>query len=133
MSLIIPHLYTGEDGQSHWGKIRFPYNPVEAWGSPPDMGFSDFVGAQSIRFRYAPVGADTGWTRAPRRQFVITISGEVEYETGDGTKRRFGPGTIYLANDTTGQGHVSRGVGDAPRLCAYVHLAEDVVLDHVED
>ena len=128
MSLKIPHLYTGPDGQSHWGEIEIAYNPVEAWGSPPDLGFTDFQNAASVRFRLAPPGADTGWTRAPRRQYVITLSGEVEYEIGDGSRRRFGPGSIFLADDRTGQGHVSRGVGDAPRLCAYVALADDVKL-----
>jgi hypothetical protein len=120
MALKIPHLYTGADGQSHWDEIEIDYNPVAAWGNPPDFGFTNYQTATGIRFRFAPPGADTGWTNAPQRQYVITLTGEVEYEIGDGTKRRFGPGAIYLVEDTTGQGHVSRGVGDAPRLCAYV-------------
>ena len=41
---------------------------------------------------------------------------------GDGTKRRMGPGSILLAEDTTGQGHISRNVGGEPRTCLFVHL-----------
>lgn len=40
-----------------------------------------------------------------RRQYVITVSGRVEVETGDGTKLEFGPGDVIFATDLTGQGH----------------------------
>jgi uncharacterized cupin superfamily protein len=46
---------------------------------------------------------------------VINLSGETEIEIGNGTKRRFGPGDILLAEDTSGQGHISRDVGNQPR------------------
>jgi quercetin dioxygenase-like cupin family protein len=42
------------------------------------------------------------WHVAPRRQYVINLSGQSEIEIGDGTKRRFGPGDIFLADDTPG-------------------------------
>jgi hypothetical protein len=46
---------------------------------------------------------------------VINLSAETEIEFGDGTKRRFGTGDILLADDTAGQGHISRLVGIQPR------------------
>jgi hypothetical protein len=42
-------------------------------------------------------------------------------ECGDGTKRRFGPGDIMLADDTTGQGHITREI-DAPRKSLFIPL-----------
>jgi hypothetical protein len=47
---------------------------------------------------------------------VINLSGQSEIEISDGTKRRFGPGDIFLVDDTKGRGHISRAVGSQPRL-----------------
>jgi hypothetical protein len=46
----------------------------------------------------------------------------VEIEIGSGEKRVLGPGTILLAEDTEGQGHISRNVGGEARTCLFVHL-----------
>jgi hypothetical protein len=46
----------------------------------------------------------------------------VDIEIGDGTVRRLGPGEILLAEDTTGQGHISRAVDGQPRTCLFVPL-----------
>jgi hypothetical protein len=98
----VTRVYTGADGQSHFDEIE-----VEIEKLQPGDG---------IIFRYASPGAVNDWHRAPRRQYVINLSGESEVEVGDGTKRRLGPGDIYLADDPTGQGHISRAVGNHPRV-----------------
>lgn len=64
------------------------------------------------------------WHNAPRRQFVVNLSGEVEIVTSDGDKRRFGPGSILLAEDLSGKGHTSRGIGDQERLSLFIPLAD---------
>ena len=46
----------------------------------------------------------------------------VDIEVGSGETRRFGPGTILLAEDLTGQGHISRSVDGEARTCLFVHL-----------
>ncbi len=46
----------------------------------------------------------------------------MEIESGTGEKRLLGPGSILLAEDRTGQGHISRNVGGEPRTCLFVHL-----------
>jgi hypothetical protein len=35
----------------------------------------------------------------------------MEIGIGDGTKRRFGPGDVVLADDLTGRGHTTRSLG----------------------
>jgi quercetin dioxygenase-like cupin family protein len=62
---------------------------------------------------------------APRRQFVINLTGSVDIEVGDGTVRRLGPGDILLAEDTTGEGHISRAVDGEPRRCLFVPLDDE--------
>jgi len=52
------------------------------------------------------------WHTAPRRQYVITLSGHGEVELIDGTKIALGPGSIDLAEDLTGKGHITRVIGN---------------------
>jgi hypothetical protein len=47
-------------------------------------------------------------------QWVVVLRGVIEIEVSDGSSRRFGPGDLVLATDTTGRGHITRVVGDAP-------------------
>ena len=60
------------------------------------------------------------WHCAPRRQYTITPFGEAEIEVGDGTVRKVGPGDVLLAEDLTGQGHITRVVGNQPRFYVVV-------------
>ena len=73
---------------------------------------------------FPPPGYFLGWHNAPRRQYTITLSGEVEIEVGDGTVMRLGPGGILLAEDLTGQGHTTRVVSKEPRFAVVVPLAD---------
>ena len=63
------------------------------------------------------------WHPAPRRQYVIILSGQLEIGLGDGTTRRFGPGDARLVEDTTGQGHTTRVVSDEPVVMGIIPLA----------
>ena len=111
----IMRLYTGADGQSHLEEIELASHP-ELTTLQPTKG---------IVFRTSQPGYFSDWHNAPRRQFVITLTGEVEIGLGDGTMRRFGPGHVTLAEDLTGQGHTTRVVGDQPRLSVTIPLADD--------
>jgi len=104
----ITRLYTGKEGESHFEEIEVETNKLQP--------------GEGIIFRSAPPGSVQNWHPAPRRQYVITLSGQGEIEIGDGTKRRFGPGDVMLADDTTGRGHITRVVGSEPRLYVAIPL-----------
>jgi len=55
---------------------------------------------------------------------MLYLAGQVDGETSDGIKRRFGPGDIVLLEDTTGKGHRSCVVGDQEALMAVVQLED---------
>ncbi len=110
-------IYTGADGRSHFEDLDIPLKP-STYGT-----LSDLVPSEGVIFRETPVGGALDFHVAPRRQFVITLAGLVEVECGDGTKRRFGPGDIMLADDTTGQGHITREV-QGPRRSLFIPLPE---------
>jgi hypothetical protein len=112
-------IYTDSDGESHFEDID-----VLLATAPGGSDLSALVPATGVIFRRSPATLDLDWHPAPRRQFVVTLAGEGEVEASDGEVRRIGPGTIMLAEDVTGKGHRTRGVGDAERLSLFIPLAD---------
>jgi quercetin dioxygenase-like cupin family protein len=106
-------LYSGADGQSHIETIDLGQTPV----------WTDGQDATTVSFREAAVGNFQDWHPAPRRQYVIILSGQLEIGLGDGSKHRFGPGDARLVEDTTGQGHTTATHGNEPCLTVTVPLA----------
>ena len=115
----VTRIYTGEDGQTHAEEYDVPL--TSARGATE---LSDPVAVTSVRFRRTSPDYFIDWHTAPRRQYVITLAGESEVEIGDGTKIRLHPGHILLAEDTAGQGHISRAVGSDDRISIFLPLAE---------
>ena len=112
--MAVYRLYTGDDGQSHLEERDLETHP--------DLRSLD--PATGIMFTQWPPGHFIDWHPAPRRQYVISLSGRVEIGLGDGTLHRYGPGDARLVEDTTGQGHTTRVVSNEPCLLAIVPLAE---------
>jgi hypothetical protein len=103
-------LYAGADGQSHFelldsGKTSEFFNTTRE--------------ANGVLFRNDFAPHIVNYHCAPHRRWVITLAGSVDIGLGDGTKITFDPGDVFLAEDTTGQGHTA-----TPRdwVRAYVNL-----------
>ncbi len=105
-------LYSGDDGESHIEELEL--------ASQPDL--TTLHGAKGVVFRSVEPGYFSDWHHAPRRQYIITLSGAAEIGLGDGTIYHLGAGDVNLAEDFTGRGHTTRVVGDVPRVTATVHL-----------
>ena len=116
-------VYTGEDGKSHIEENAPPFMPFFDTEGAHGQG-TPVEAATGITFRISPPGYFLGWHNAPRRQYTITLSGEVEVEASDGTVKRLGPGGILLAEDLTGEGHTTRVVSREPRFAVVVPLAD---------
>ena len=115
-------VYSGADGQSHLAELPLAMKPFTDTEGAHGEGTA-MQAASGIVFRVAPPGYVLDWHCAPRRQYSISLSGTAEIQVGDGTIARVGPGDVVLAEDLTGQGHVTRVVGAEPRLYAIVPLA----------
>ena len=116
-------VYTGSDGQSHIEDFEPDFAPfVDTEGAHGEA--TALQNATGITIRRNPPGYFLDWHCAPRRQYTITIAGELEIGAGDGTVRRLGPGTVLLAEDLTGQGHTTRVVGTEHRITIVVPLAD---------
>ncbi len=112
-------IYAGPDGESHFEDVQVPGAPG---GGQSDL--SEMIPVTGVIFRRSPADQYVDWHPAPRRQFVITLSGEAEIEASDGEVRHIGPGTVMLADDISGKGHITRGVGTAERISLFVPLPD---------
>ncbi len=118
-SIKYVRIYAGPDGNSHFEDVEVPLRDV---GRSSDV--SQLMQATGLVFRITRPDYDLDWHPAPRRQFVLNLLGGVEIEASDGEVRRLGPGSIFLADDTTGKGHKSRSVEGQERLSVFVHLTD---------
>ena len=112
--LMIHRLYTGADGQTHVELIEAKFT---------DGGYK-LMASSGAEIRRAPPGRVADWHTAPRRQYVITLSGHGEVELIDGTKIELGPGDIDLAEDLTGKGHITRTIGNEDRVTIQIPVSD---------
>ena len=116
-TMRVVRLYTGPDNKSHFEDIQIPLKDAGK------VGFiSELYKATGVVFRETTGDYNYDFHTAPRRQYVVNLEGEVEIEVGDGTRRILRAGDILLAEDTTGQGHISRAVAGKPRKSLFITL-----------
>ena len=111
---MITRIYTGSDGQSHFEELDYPAPAVERVAIKQG---DDMV------FRRAEAGRVSDWHHPSRRQYLFILSGSMEVSIGDGSSCRFQPGDVLLADDLTGQGHVTRSI-DGPWVSVSVPLPD---------
>ena len=104
-------LSTGADNASH-----------VAEGTVAENDRTDVV---AIHFKETPAHSSFDWHDAPELQYVITLSGTLEFTTRDGEKFILRPGDVLVAADNVGSGHKWRLIDDQPWRRAYVVLKPD--------
>ena len=109
-------MYAGEDNESHFEDLPGLFVEV---GTATDVPLIPVTGVQFLRW---PEDLERDWRPAPRRQFVIVLSGEMELEVADGSKRLLSAGDVILPEDVSGRGHIVRSRGD--RRIVFVALQE---------
>ena len=112
--MAIYRLYSGGDGESHIEELDLASHPELTSPQP----------TTNIIFRETPPGRFSDCHTAPRRQYIITVSGHLEIGLGDGTIVHYGPGDARLVEDTTGHGHTTRTVGNEPVVNVTIPLAD---------
>ncbi|GAB7527403.1 hypothetical protein [Paraburkholderia sp. 2C] len=110
-------IWTGDDNDSYFeeGTIGLPN------GERGDA-LSSLAHVKSISFRETSAGGAFEWHDAPARQFVMTLSGTLEFQTRSGEHFVLRPGDVLLAEDTTGSGHRWKLIDNEPWRRAYVIL-----------
>jgi hypothetical protein len=116
-TMMVVRIYTGPDNKSHFEELQIPLKDAGKTGF-----LSELMKATGVVFRETTGDYNYDFHTAPRRQLVVNLEGEVEIEIGDGTRRILHAGEILLAEDTTGQGHISRAVAGKPRKSLFITL-----------
>ena len=119
----VVRVYTGDDDRSHFEDVDIPLADTGSLGR-----ISELIRGSGVMFREVDGDYDLDFHNAPRRQFVVNLTGSVDIGVGDGTVRRLGPGDILLAEDTEGEGHTSRAVDGQPRQCLFIPIDDEVAL-----
>jgi hypothetical protein len=112
--IIVQRMFTGPDGRTR----------IEDIDVTPSGGMSELVKVTGMQFRRTAPNWFSDFHPAPKRQYVITLSGRGEVELEDGKKYPLEPGHIMLAEDLTGKGHISRGVGTEERISIVLPLPD---------
>jgi quercetin dioxygenase-like cupin family protein len=116
--VMMTHLYTGPDNQTHAEETEVKF----AAGNPGNV-FKMLPVTGAELHRGLP-GSVADWHTAPRRQYVITLSGRGEIELVGGKKIPIEPGHIDLVEDVTGKGHITRVTGTEDRVTLWLPLAD---------
>lgn len=108
-------IHTGPDGKTHFQDVS---------GLSAQAGVT--IPVEGVRFSRTTGDTFSDWHNAPRRQLLVICSGELEIEVGSGEKRVLTAGDVLVAEDLTGQGHITRGRGD--RRTVTIPLAQNAVV-----
>ena len=112
-------IYAGPDGRSHLDDIPLDF----------ELGDDGFESVPPIQAKTVMLRKSTSANRAhiseqfhtaPERTYVVLLQGRVEIEVGHGVNEQFGPGDIIFGEDLEGEGHVTRGIGDEPRIALFI-------------
>lgn len=107
-------VYPGEDGESCLIDVT-----VDQFAE-----IIKHIGEGSTRLNQSASPSVDDYHNASRVQYVVHLGGISDIEVADGTVKRLHPGDVLIAQDTTGHGHITRGIGDESRVSMNIPLQE---------
>ena len=113
--VMITRFFTGPDGLTHAEEIDVKF--------APGGGVYNLLANSGAQLRRTPPGRENDYHTASRRQYVVTLSGHAELVLSGGQTIEVGPGSIELAEDLTGKGHITRTVGTEDRVVVLIPIS----------
>jgi len=114
-------IFADANGETHMEDVDIALQPRKLFKDNPPLRLSDNFAASWCNICYVPSGMhEVDWHNPPQCLLVLWLTGEVAFETSDGDIRRLPAGSVVLAEDTTGKGHISR---HPPEGQLVVHVA----------
>jgi hypothetical protein len=104
-------IYADEDGESHFEDLDVVFAEADFVPPAPPVLMSPVQPASAFSFEQVHPGWEGDWHPVPSRVLAVYLSGSGEMTASDGETRGLLPGTVLLAEDTTGKGHTSRVTG----------------------
>ena len=119
--VIALRIFADDRGETLMEDVAIALSPRQLFKGNPPLRLSENFPASWCNLCRVPAGmGEVDWHNPPQRLLVLWLSGEVEFETSDGDTRRLPAGSVVLAEDTTGKGHISR---HPPEGQLVVHVA----------
>lgn len=122
---IHDHVRNDDAGRSYIAGTIDPGLEPRAF-APPAGPFlvSPPVAVDRMLFFEVPPGWNGDWHPSPRAQYYVQLRGALEVDFGSGETRLIEAGELMRLEDTVGEGHRSRVVGDEPARGIFVQLAD---------
>jgi quercetin dioxygenase-like cupin family protein len=121
--MLYLRIYAEDDGASRFEDVELEGTLTHIVDGIPPLLVSGSFACSGITF-VEQRGNTSNWEThvAPRRQWLIVISGRATVTTSDGERREVGPGDVVLAEDTGGRGHLTMPLTEVFRF-AMIPLA----------
>ncbi len=117
----IIRLHVDEEGRSRFDDVDLPSE-----GTNEVLKTTYLPGTEGVFLRTLTAASNPGseqFHTALRRQYAVNLSGKMEMWLKDGSRRLIVPGDIIMTEDTHGDGHAARTLGDEPRITLYLPMA----------
>jgi Ethanolamine utilization protein EutJ (predicted chaperonin) len=112
----VVRLFTGDDQQSHFEEIDMDLFDAQ-YGK-----LTNFIPVKNIFFGEIDGFEVIDCHNPQAKHYIVMLNGAIEIEVGNGAKRIFKEGDVLLAEDTTGQGHITRAVSQGLRKYLMIPL-----------
>lgn len=106
------HVYNDDDGRSRFGDGEIAFTGAVFAPPAPPLDVSPAVPVREMLFIRFPAGWTDPAHPSPARQWMFVLSGRGETRAGDET-RSWGPGEVFLLEDTSPPGHATTIFEDA--------------------
>jgi len=119
--LTYAQICVDSDGATHFRESAVGMTPGVYVPGIPLVDSASPLPVTMLTFSPLEPAYTSDWHPAPRRQFVLLLSGVIEVTVSDGETRSFGPGSVVLVEDTVRAGHQTRALGSDE--CLFVTVA----------
>jgi hypothetical protein len=118
---------SGSTAEAHAAKVVRIYATPDGGSRVEELTIAPNAKPVDITRMTAAVYGGSGarapdWHTAPRKQFAINMTGSLEVELTDGSRRKISSDLVFL-EDLTGKGHVTRALG--PITNVFLHVPDD--------
>lgn len=121
-ALTYTRIYTDADGESHFEDVELDLGEV-ALPSGESAAMRTYPVMDSAMILTLEPGAFEDWHPSPEPRLCIVLQGQSEAGVTDGEVRTFGPGDMFIMEDT-GKGHTTRTIGDVPHTILMIQLQD---------
>jgi hypothetical protein len=122
--VTVLRIWADEDGDSHFEEMVPGFAEEDFVPPAPPVLTTPVEPATGYLLERVPPGWYGEWHPAPSRVLAFYLSGHGSIEASDGEVRPLEPGTILLAEDTSGKGHITRVTGTEEMVVAIVTLPD---------